>query len=517
MEFVKFSQEAQRSDDWDDTFILSGCLLCMVGIGSLLFVWGSASMADLKFGPMFGTASAVILLAMSVFYHYAYRFFRDSFYHLMSIGWAFNAIYLFFETILLPNQKSLEYDLLVFAVGLISSIPFYVGTFKPVGDEIQSSEVFIAVGAWLLALAGWTVGAYVIIENYYAGMSPSAKFAVVTAGGLIFSFYMFIKVGRVASRRLNGEIHKKWATIFPLTFYFYGGLQLFYFLKLWLGDSGWMEAMFLLALAPKIVNSIATLKLIQLSTAEVQKRLEQKSVLEDIGALSASIEHDIRNPLEVMETQFLSMRRRFQSVDGAIAAVAKLEEQTKRIRATTRIIPILRGEKRFYDTFMAKVNIKDLLNRSIKAVKTEMNANGIYFHTTKKDFFVRAYSPMLEQAIVNILRNSVEAIHDVKPSSGQVNIRVTALPDDRQIGIYFEDNGGGIPESLLDEVDHLFMTTRASKKPNSGIGLFITRRILKVHGGTLEISNNDLPGATIAIYLPRWIDIELEKTRSNVR
>ncbi|MEQ1762131.1 MAG: HAMP domain-containing sensor histidine kinase [Pyrinomonadaceae bacterium] len=505
MEFAKFSQDTHKSDDWDDTIVLAACLICMVGIGSFLLVWGSASMADLKFGPMFGTASAVILLAMCVFYHYAYRFFRDSFYHLISIGWAFNAIYLCFETIILPTRRSLEYDLFVFAVGIISSIPFYVATFKPVGDEIQSSEVFIASGAWILALGAWTVGTYLIIENSYAGMIQGGKFAIMTAAGLIFSFYMFVKVGRVASKRLSSEIHKGWATIFPVTFYVYAGLQFLYLLKLWFADSGWMEATFALALIPKMVNSIATLKLIQLSTADVQRQLEQKSVLEDIGALSASIEHDIRNPLEVMQTQFKSMRRRFQASEGMIAAIARLEEQTKRIRATTQIIPILRGEKSYYDTYMAKVNIKDLINRSIRSVKSEMNANSIFFRPTLKDHFVRAYSPMLEQAIVNILRNAVEAIHDYKPKSGQVNINVTA-PNDKQVSIDFEDNGGGIPESLLDEVDHLFMTTRGSKKPNSGIGLFITRRILKVHGGRLEINNNNSPGATISMYLPKWVD-----------
>lgn len=305
---------------------------------------------------------------------------------------------------------------------------------------------------------------------------------------------------------MDKETHEHWAWIFPLTFFIYALLQPIYLLKLWLSPY-WMNYVFCAALLPKIINSISALKLIQMDTAKVQQLLEQRSVLEDLGALTTSIEHDIKNPLQVLETDISSMKKRFQSNAEIINAFLRIEEQTKRIFAATQIIPLIRGEKEYYEQFMGRINIKDLVNRSVKAVKKEFNTENIYFNVEDKDYFVKAYSPMLEQGIVNILRNAVEAIRDSDRKSGSVKISFSIIdkPENfKIIKIEFKDNGIGIEEDILKDVGKLFITTHSLSKPNSGIGLFITKRILRVHKGWLEMKNNKSEGANISLFLPIW-------------
>jgi signal transduction histidine kinase len=191
-----------------------------------------------------------------------------------------------------------------------------------------------------------------------------------------------------------------------------------------------------------------------------------------------------------------------------MAFIKRLDEQRLRIFATTQIIPVLRGQRDYYEQYMQKTDISALINTSIKAVKREMRTQDSIIFKADDDriFYVKAYRPMLEQAIVNILKNAVEAIREAKRPNGLINIqmKVDSTNDGDAIRINFLDNGCGIPEERLAEVTKLFMSTRTDKKPNSGIGLFITKRILKVHNGKLTIANNEREGITVSVSLPLW-------------
>jgi signal transduction histidine kinase len=265
-----------------------------------------------------------------------------------------------------------------------------------------------------------------------------------------------------------------------------------------------IKFIFFIALLPKILNSIAALSIIRLDFANVQEQLQRKSVLEDIGALTASIEHDIKNPLGVIDIELSRMRERFQSNAEVSAFVTRLDEQKQRIFAATQIIPVLRGDKDYYDRFMEKTNVLDMVNRSIKAVKRELNTNNIHFKTEDRNVYIKAYRPMFEQGLVNILRNSIEAIHEAQRKRGLISVTINAdtqLLD--MIKINIADNGSGIPEENLPKITKLF-TTRKNRKANSGIGLFITNRIIKVHGGKLEVQSKVGEGTTVSLLLPKW-------------
>ncbi len=490
--------------------LIAFCLGIIIISGSLLYFENPSYIASLKFGPLFGATSVVILLGMFGLYRYAYTFYQDYFYQFLSIGWLLNAIYICFETFFKPEVNDLDYNFKVYTLGIMTSLPFHIARFKPKENEpINYRSLILSTLKWFLWLVVSAAFSYWVIEIFSDSLNKSAKFAILTIGGIPFAFWVLWKVGESVRSRVDSEVHKGWAVVFPLTFFIYAALQPIYLFKLWLSDYAIMEYVFVVALLPKIVNSISALKLIQLDTAKVQQQLEQRTVLEDLGALTTSIQHDINNPLEVIETELLYMKKKFQSQPEVLGAVKRLEEQKKRIHATTQIIPIIQGGQQYYERFMEKVNVKDLINRSIKAIKKEMTTDDIYFKVENKDYFIRAYSPMLEQAIVNIIKNAVEAIKLSGDGGGTIRVtfeRIDQVNNNKVIKIDFEDTGGGIPEEILPEVDKLFMTTRSKEKPNSGIGLFITKRILKVHKGWLEIKNNDFPGVTVTIFLPQWIN-----------
>lgn len=97
----------------------------------------------------------------------------------------------------------------------------------------------------------------------------------------------------------------------------------------------------------------------------------------------------------------------------------------------------------------------------------------------------------LKQAILNLLKNSVEA--------GSEYITIATHSTDSTVQIAVTDCGGGIPISLEDKVFNLFTT---SKEQGTGLGLSITKQIIESHNGTLILDNRPGEGCTFTINLP---------------
>src|SRR5687767_12719908 len=236
----------------------------------------------------------------------------------------------------------------------------------------------------------------------------------------------------------------------------------------------------------------------------VVEQLEKRSELEEIGSLTASIEHEIKNPLAVIESELERMIMRFQHQPAVVAGLERIKEQKERIYAVTKIIPVLRADATFSEKSMVKTNIRSLVHQSIKAVKREINTRHIVFKDNmSSDFFVNAYPPLLQQAIVNIMKNSIEAINESGRERGLINIRVR--PDKLSknlVRIEIIDNGCGIRTEDLSKVTTLF-TTKSERKPNAGLGLFITNKIVKTHGGNIGIESKVNEGTSVSIILAK--------------
>ena len=237
----------------------------------------------------------------------------------------------------------------------------------------------------------------------------------------------------------------------------------------------------------------------------VVEKLETRSELEEIGLLTASIEHEIKNPLAVIESEIELMQMRFQSHPEILKSLARLNEQKERIYTITKIIPVLRADATLNEKSMVKTSIRSLVHQSIKAVKQEVSTRHVTFkyNSAASDFFVNAYPPLLQQAIINIMKNSIEAIDESGRPRGVVDIMVR---HDRAfknlVRIEINDNGCGIASENLDKVTTLF-TTKSGSKPNAGLGLFITNKIVKTHGGNIGIESKVNEGTTVSIILAR--------------
>ncbi len=115
------------------------------------------------------------------------------------------------------------------------------------------------------------------------------------------------------------------------------------------------------------------------------------------------------------------------------------------------------------------------------------------FHLDKKLPVVYGDSIKLRQAVLNLLKNSAEAMN------GSGYITITTKTADSAVLISVADSGSGIPAELESTVFDLFTT---SKKQGSGLGLAITKQIIEHHNGTLTLDNHPNEGCNFTISLP---------------
>jgi two-component system nitrogen regulation sensor histidine kinase NtrY len=130
------------------------------------------------------------------------------------------------------------------------------------------------------------------------------------------------------------------------------------------------------------------------------------------------------------------------------------------------------------------VHTEDLISRIESLFSEEMKQRGIDFAISRKDppENFMADINLLEQVIINLIRNALDAVsQNEKPS-----IRLVIGPrEGRQVSIVVQDNGPGIPPENLDRIFVPFFSTKES---GTGIGLSLSRQIIIMHKGTLEVN-----------------------------
>jgi two-component system, NtrC family, C4-dicarboxylate transport sensor histidine kinase DctB len=124
------------------------------------------------------------------------------------------------------------------------------------------------------------------------------------------------------------------------------------------------------------------------------------------------------------------------------------------------------------------------------------------------DLWVSGYAVQLEQVLVNLIRNALDAVTEVKRSAIEISVR--ASEDTVRIGI--ADNGPGVPPELIERIFDPFVTSKPVGK-GLGLGLSISYGIMQDFRGSIHASNRPEGGAELVIELPRLIPgkVPLEK------
>ena len=227
------------------------------------------------------------------------------------------------------------------------------------------------------------------------------------------------------------------------------------------------------------------------SSARLERRLSRAENLAAMGRLTATLAHEIKNPLAIIRGS--AERLRGPDPDSRRMADFVIEESDRLSKTVARYLQFARGTESLTETgdgLAALDATLDLLEDEFKArhVVLERSRGGADSVTVRLD------SESLKQVYLNLLLNAVEAM----PQGGRVRVSDRATADRLEVGV--ADEGPGIAAEVLTKIGRPFFTTKAR---GSGLGLFLTRRLLRSCGGDLEIRSEVGRGTVCTARVPR--------------
>ena len=229
----------------------------------------------------------------------------------------------------------------------------------------------------------------------------------------------------------------------------------------------------------------------------LEQELCRTETLSSLGALAAGIAHDLNNPLQVIRSRSELL---LESPDAATASEMREDQATiyrQAQRATAIVDEFLQLSQR-REMIFAPVDINGLVDRALRLVGDQMRKTGINLETHLDPSLptIMGDAIALERVLINLLTNA----RDAMPQGGQVVI-ASSLVTAQQPWVYLTvlDSGPGIHPDALGKVFDLLYTT---KPGGSGLGLWLSRRIIQEHNGKIEVQSKLGEGATFTVKLP---------------
>ena len=230
-----------------------------------------------------------------------------------------------------------------------------------------------------------------------------------------------------------------------------------------------------------------------------QAQLIQTEKLSSLGKLSASIAHEINNPLAGILTTSKLLIRTIEESPGdprAASTIRMLKLVQRESERCTAIVRNLLGFARERALTLSDADVNAALDEALFLVANQIALLGIKLERQLEPVpAIRADFGQLRQAFANIIINACDAM----PKGGTLRVRSRFVETERLITIEIADTGVGIPPEQLTRVLDPFFTT---KEKGTGLGLSVVYGVVERHGGRLAIDSAPGAGTTVTIRLP---------------
>ena len=225
----------------------------------------------------------------------------------------------------------------------------------------------------------------------------------------------------------------------------------------------------------------------------------RSKTLSTLGAFTAELAHEIKNPLNAMHIQMVLLEREIQEIP-------KISEKSKKELFNT--VSVVQKELIRLSGFVEEclhfsktgelnesyVDICEILSEIVSLLMPQAQLNGIQVELEVHSALpkIKVDRDKIKQAILNIMINGVEAM----PDGGF--LRVGAKRSGNEILVFCQDTGPGIPNEIKDKIFDLFYTT---KDGGTGIGLSFAQNIVQAHGGVIRLEQTH-KGSKFVIAIP---------------
>jgi signal transduction histidine kinase len=224
-----------------------------------------------------------------------------------------------------------------------------------------------------------------------------------------------------------------------------------------------------------------------------------------LGALTASIAHEVNQPLSGIITNASTCMRMLEAdppnIDGARETVRRTIRDGHR---AADVITRLRALFSSNAPVTERVDLNDATREVITLLLSELQGNRIILRVELANDLpaVTGDRVQLQQVVLNLIRNASDAMRRVDDRPRQLLIR-TKQDAGGGVRLSVQDTGEGFEPENINQLFNAFYTT---KSDGMGIGLSVSRSIIEKHNGSLWATANDGPGATFFFSIPRYAD-----------
>jgi two-component system NtrC family sensor kinase len=251
--------------------------------------------------------------------------------------------------------------------------------------------------------------------------------------------------------------------------------------------------------------------------SRAQRQVLHMEKMASLGKLSATVAHELNNPLSGMLVYARLIRKEIgqQPIDIDIRDeltryLALLEKECSRCGAIVQNLMVF---ARKTGAAMAPIDLNEVAERSLMLVRHHLEISGVRLNSQllTDNSQIVADAGQLVQALVALLINAVEAMNGLEEGEAELSLRLRGTDDHVEIEV--ADNGIGIPNDVLPQIFEPFFSTKDDES-GVGLGLAVVYGIVQRHGGDITARSNVGYGSVFHICLPRCAQVEEKETLS---
>jgi PAS domain S-box-containing protein len=250
------------------------------------------------------------------------------------------------------------------------------------------------------------------------------------------------------------------------------------------------------------IHDITERRLAEIALDKVRSELAHVATVTSLGAMTASIAHEVNQPLSGIITNASTCLRMLNADPPNVEGARETARRT--IRDAERASDVIKRLRALFARKDATIESVDLNEATLEVIALSLNELQRNRVTLRREFAddlppVIGDRVQLQQVILNLLLNASQAMSGVEDRPRQLVLRTQRDEGDR-VRLTVEDAGMGFKPQDAGRLFEAFYTTKSG---GMGIGLSISRSIIESHGGRLWAAPNDGPGATFSFSIPR--------------